>query len=130
MITNNRTSLKSMILEELKTSYLEYHISSVKNKQLKSILEGMNVSEISVTYNSTSTVPRFSLPYLGNNLDSTITFSWITQNKSKVKYLNIYVFFGAVIPKHQVIIARTHEDIKINDSIWMQKAIYQKVISH
>lgn len=130
-LTKNGYDLKAMIMDELPSSTVGYAASHVDNVKLKIALQALNVSEISITYKAAikppDTLPTV-LPFLGNDLDSTITISWIKQNGDQVKYNCMYYFFGSSPPSHQVLNTPSFKDVKINDSIWIQKRVSDIII--
>ena len=132
-IRANSQDLKALVMEELPYSTVGYPVSKVKNGQLKRILLDMNVSEIDITYQSVtrrSDTLHSTLPFLGSDLDSTITISWIKRTENQIKYNSAYYFFGKIVPRHQVLKDSNFKDIKINDSIWIQKRVDDIVIVH
>ncbi|MDQ6763571.1 MAG: hypothetical protein M3015_13205 [Bacteroidota bacterium] len=129
-INKNLQDLKTMIIDEFPNSKVGYSVSNVKNPKLRNILQSQNVSQISITYKALSIPSNIShkvLPSLKNELDSTITFSWINEMDHQTKYNNLYYFFGRTAPALRISKTGNDKNVRINDSIWIQKIIYDNV---
>ena len=131
IIASSFIGLAPTILNEYKKTNLKLNTYRVANKHLKDTLSALGISSIAIKYFNDTLNPK---EYFSDNTiklpDSCIIYQQedIDFNKKKSKLKLFFYFFGRIKPmkfKFATFDPLSEQNTKINDSVWIYKAVYK-----